>query len=145
MKLRMGLFDILALMHANKVINEQGETEKAGCVVLNDKQELLLVTNAKRDVWGLPKGHAETGETPEEVATRETLEETGYEVVIIKPLGDMVYNNGKTGEPIRVHYFLAKPLERTGETEEPWQWVSLAKAKELVMPNVKDFLEKVLG
>jgi 8-oxo-dGTP pyrophosphatase MutT (NUDIX family) len=131
-------------MHANPILNAAGEILKAGCIVINEKHEILLVINDQRDTWGLPKGHAEHGETAVEIALRETLEETGYEVEIIRPVDDLTYTNGHTAMPIRVHYFLAKPLSRRDAAEETWGWFDLATAKTMVRPNVKEFLETVL-
>ena len=128
-------------MHANPILNASGEILKAGCIVLNDKDEILLVINDQRDAWGLPKGHAEHGETAEEIALRETLEETGYEVELIGPAGDLTYLNGRTNMPIRVHYFFARPLTWRNNAEETWAWFELEKAKSMVRPNVKEFLE----
>ncbi len=44
------------------------------------KREYLLILNKKGNAtghWGFPKGHVEEGETEEETAKREILEETG--------------------------------------------------------------------
>lgn len=49
------------MSHENKIKNESGETMKAGCVVVNDNNEVLLVSRADEDIWSYPKGHAEEG------------------------------------------------------------------------------------
>jgi 8-oxo-dGTP diphosphatase len=46
-------------------------------------------------MWQFPAGGIEAGETPEEAAVRETLEETGLEVKAIRLLGQRVHP--KTG------------------------------------------------
>ena len=52
--------------------------EAAGGVVVNDKDEVvMIVRNSRRD---LPKGHREEGESFEECAAREVEEETGIKV-----------------------------------------------------------------
>lgn len=63
------------MSHENKIKNESGETMKAGCVVVNDDNEVLLVSRADEDIWSYPKGHAEEGESLEDVSVREVLEE----------------------------------------------------------------------
>jgi len=131
-------------MRDNSVINQDGEVEKAGCVVLNDHNEILLVTTKTRSEWALPKGHAEAGEALVDVALRETREETGYDVEIVKPLGDMNYFSDKADGPVRVHYFLARTLKQHGDAEGEWEWVDLDKAKSLVWASVKEFLDKEL-
>lgn len=48
-------------------------------VIVSDRtlQEVLLVKGKKSQKWGFPKGHMEMGESEEETAVRELLEETG--------------------------------------------------------------------
>lgn len=55
-----------------------------GAVIYNpDNQKFLLIRNRRSAHWGFPKGHVELGETEEETAIREVLEETGLNVKII--------------------------------------------------------------
>ena len=43
----------------------------------------LLIRNRRSTHWGFPKGHVEPGESNEETAMREVLEETGIDIVIL--------------------------------------------------------------
>ena len=45
--------------------------------------------------WQFPAGAVEAGETPEEAAVRETLEETGLSVEAVKLIGDRVHPKSK--------------------------------------------------
>ena len=117
-----------------KIKNKSNETVKAGCVVVNDDKEVLLIGNSEGKIWAFPKGHAENRETLEEVALREVKEETGYEVEILKRLSDITYAHGLTDEPIRVAMFKAKPTRKAGDGEKDLQsaWFSINKAKEII-------------
>ena len=77
---------------------------KAGCILVNKEQKeiALVVQNGE---YSFPKGHLEENETIQECAIRETIEETGHDVKIIKKLKSIKY---KSPEDIvnEKHYFL---------------------------------------
>jgi 8-oxo-dGTP diphosphatase len=60
----------------------------SSCVVLNQKEEVLLVLRQDFRIWALPGGGLEPDETWEQAAVRETLEETGFEVEILQYIGE---------------------------------------------------------
>ena len=133
------------MSHENKIKNDNGETVKAGCVVVNDNNEVLLVSRANEDVWSYPKGHAEEGESLEETAVREVLEETGYKVEILSRLSDLKYEYKDTNESITVAMFKAKSLGQNGtpEKETKSKWFPLEEAKKVVYPNIAYLLGEV--
>ena len=118
--------------------NTKSETLKAGCVVVNDKKEVLLVTNQEKKTWEFPKGHMDSGESAEQTAIREVKEETGYDVEIIKRLPDVTYIHGQTGEPIRVVTFQAKPVAISGEREKGTQckWCPIDEARKIIYQDL---------
>lgn len=129
----------------NKVKNEAGEILKAGAMVI-DQGKVLLVTGKEGNVWSFPKGHAELGETIEETAIREVQEETGYEVELIKRVGDLTYTNKETGELIRVVMFKAKPIRDTGlkEVETKHDWFPIDEAKQLLYHKPSYLLDEMI-
>lgn len=72
------------------------------------KLKVLIAHRPRYDDWGLPKGKADKGETPEETAVREVLEETGFHCRIVAPIGTSRYrvNNGVK----EVKWFAMRPL-----------------------------------
>lgn len=57
-----------------------------GAVIFREEdgvKKFLLIRNKRSAHWGFPKGHIEPGETKEETAIREVLEETGIHIDII--------------------------------------------------------------
>ena len=65
--------------HAMIVVEKQ---RTAYCVALKDGK-FLMVHNTERNGWEMPGGKIEQGETVEDAAKRECLEESGYDVEII--------------------------------------------------------------
>lgn len=62
----------------------------SGGVVIKDNKVLLL--KKRGNIWVLPKGHIEKGESLRQAAIREVKEETGIDVVIISKIGWIFYN-----------------------------------------------------
>lgn len=98
------------------------------------KLKVLLAHRPRYDDWGLPKGKAEKGETAEETAVREVLEETGFHCRIVAPLGTTRYriNSGIK----EVNWFAMRPLpdspgfDKNKEVDEI-RWLTKKKAKAL--------------
>lgn len=59
-------------------------------------------------IWSFPKGHLEAGETAEQAAVREVLEETGLTAEVNAPLGTIAFWFMLDGKRIHktVHHFL---------------------------------------
>ncbi len=76
----------------------------AGGLVFNEAGEVLLIRD-RNGYWVFPKGHVETGESPEETAQREVVEETGIEARVTARIGETNYVNDR-GEERRISWFL---------------------------------------
>jgi ADP-ribose pyrophosphatase len=55
-------------------------------VIFNDKNEILLVKEKADGRWALPGGWSDVGFTPTEIVVKETKEETGFDVRVIRLL-----------------------------------------------------------
>ncbi len=60
------------------------------CAVFN-KERLLLSLRRELDLWTLPSGQLEFGETPAAAAARSTLEETAISAAVVEPIGLYYY------------------------------------------------------
>jgi 8-oxo-dGTP pyrophosphatase MutT (NUDIX family) len=85
----------------------------AGVIITNENNQILVLYRGEpfNDV-SFPKGKQENNETLEQTAIRETKEETGFDVQIIRKIGVNKYEYfwEPTKEHVvkEVHYFLGK-------------------------------------
>ena len=96
----------------------------------------------KSGTWALPKGAIDPGETPEDAAVREALEETGVHGTLVEKLGDVRYVYTWEGERVFkvVSFFLLRAGRgRIGDIEEAMrvevadaQWLPLDEAQKLL-------------
>lgn len=77
----------------------------AAAIVINDNNELLLIKGPRRG-WEMPGGQVEEGESLSQAAIRETKEESGIDIEIIRFCG--IFQN--VGNSICNTLFLAKPV-----------------------------------
>ncbi len=120
----------------------------AGTVVYDPERGLLLLWRHRfiTDSWGweVPAGHIDPGETPEQAARREVLEETGWEPGPLRPLISYFPTNGLTDQSF--HCFVADGAQRIGEPTDPSEserieWVDLRTVREIVrVGNMRDGL-----
>ncbi|WP_421384861.1 NUDIX hydrolase [Bacillus salacetis] len=81
----------------------------AAAICVNENQEILVVRGIDSDIWSVPSGGIELGESPEECCVREVKEETGCEVRIKEKL--QIKQTMIKGIEVTTHYFA---VERTG-------------------------------
>jgi len=68
-----------------------------------------------KELLEIPAGTLEKGESPEECAARELIEETGYKAGSLKPLGRCYLSPGYCTEVM--HFFLATNLAKVSQQE----------------------------
>lgn len=64
------------------------KVDVAAAIIRDELGRYLLVQETRPDMrgrWGLPGGHIDPGETPQEAAIRETREESGLKIEITDP------------------------------------------------------------
>ena len=86
----------------------------AGGVVLREGAagaEVVICGRDADDVWGLPKGTLDEGESLQEAAVREVSEETGLKVEIVKKIGVVEYWFSADG--VRYHKWVHHYLMRS--------------------------------
>ena len=117
----------------------QREVSAGGVVYRRAGEEIEVVLASRRTrrgdlAWGLAKGGIEPGESHEDAAVREVMEETGYTAEIEASLGETRYFYVWEDARIRktVHFFLMRctggdPADRDDEMEEV-RWFPLDRA-----------------
>lgn len=78
----------------------------AGALVEKDRSVLLVrrATSPFQGCWGLPAGHVEADENPATAAVRETLEETGLQVRVIRLVDAYFFDDHPKGNGIFLVY-----------------------------------------
>lgn len=111
----------------------------AAAIVINDKNELLLVKGPRRG-WEMPGGQVEEGESLSQAAIRETKEESGIDIEIIRFCG--IFQNVRNG--ICNTLFLAKPIGgELIQTEESLDSGFFPISKALDKVTWKDFRKRI--
>src|SRR5881628_2674273 len=95
---------------------------------------VAMIATRGRTRWGLPKGAVAPGETSEQAALREVLEETGLEAQIVKPLDTIEYFFRASDTLIRKRVDFYLMLHTGGELKpqltevDDVEWVELSEA-----------------
>lgn len=101
-----------------------------------NETRFLLIKNKRSAHWGFPKGHIEVGETSQETAIREVLEETGLKIQILdnfQSVSDYKIQ-GKIEKSVTI--FIAKALTNNIKLQEEeiddYIWQTYEKAYEIL-------------
>lgn len=119
--------------------------EAAGGVVIRDGK-VAVVHRDRYDDWSLPKGKLDKGESFEQAALREVLEETGLQVELGEELEPVSYVDQK-GRPKVVRYWLMEVVggefQANDEVDE-LRWLAPGDAVELLSyPHDRELVEGV--
>jgi 8-oxo-dGTP pyrophosphatase MutT (NUDIX family) len=134
-------------------LRERRATAAGGVVLRHGDQgpEVALLGRVNDGSWVFPKGTPCAGESLEQTALREVREETGLDVRILRPLGEMTYSFAASGERVHkiVHFFL---MEATGGDPSRHdaeydlvRWVAAPEARRmLTFDTYRDVLDRAL-
>jgi len=102
-------------------------------------KNLLLVKRRDIPIWVIPGGGIEKGESPEEGAIRETKEESGFDIKIVRKVAEYTYKNrGKMA-----HIFEAEVIGGKAQLNREAKdigFFTLDKLPELYHPFIPDWL-----
>lgn len=121
-----------------------------GAIIINDKGNVLLLKSHKwKDMYIIPGGHIELGETTEEALIREVKEETGLDIFDIDFLGfqESIFHEKFF---IRRHFILLDFVCKTKGNEvvldneaQNYLWTPIENAFDLpLVSNTKTALKK---
>ena len=94
--------------------------------------EIACIFREARGDWTFPKGKLDAGETVEQAALREVLEETGLHCNIVRFIGTTNYVHRK-GKPKIVTYYLMTPVEgefTPNDEVDELRWLPLEHVRE---------------
>ena len=123
-------------------------------VVQDDRGRVLLIHKTDNDLWAMPGGGHETGESITDTVVREVKEETGYDVEVValtgvytNPKHVMAYDDGEVRQQFSI-CFTARRVggqARTSSESSEVRWVSIGDIDSLDMhPSMRLRLQHAL-
>jgi 8-oxo-dGTP pyrophosphatase MutT (NUDIX family) len=122
----------------------------ATILIMDNNKRLLMQKRADNGTWGVPGGSMNPGETLEETARRETLEETGIKLGIINFIkiysGPELYYEYPNGDQIYIvtAVYLAKDFTQTAQEHDEEvlevQFYPLNNLPENISPSIQIIL-----
>ena len=117
-------------------------------IILNERGQVLLGQRRSglfAGSWGLPGGKVDLGETLQQAAVRETLEETGLTVegIALSSVSDILTDSAHfVNISFSARGFQGQVEEREPEQIGGWQWFDLDRLPQPLYHNAAQSLEK---
>jgi 8-oxo-dGTP pyrophosphatase MutT (NUDIX family) len=120
-------------------------------LVLDEGNRLLMIKRSDSGSWGLPGGAMEPGESAENAAKRETLEETNLEVDEMSLIGVFsgpeFYYKYPNGDEVHNVSIVYRSRDWHGEMKlndehTEWGWFSANEMPEDLSPPIKPIVEQ---
>lgn len=114
--------------------------------------EVACIHRPGRDDWSLPKGKLEPGESFEECARREVLEETGYDCVLGRFAGSTEYLDRRDRLKVVAYWYMdpapgvrfEEPALNSAEEVDELRWMEMTVARRaLTHAHDRDLLSQV--
>ncbi|MBN9315810.1 MAG: NUDIX domain-containing protein [Devosia sp.] len=118
----------------------------AASVALIDRDRVLLIQRARKPyfgMWSLPGGRLEPGETAEQAAEREILEEVGLRVWRLHPIRRMLMGEGNFVLQVFATEAFEGEILVAADEITAYRWVRLDEIG--LMPTTPDLGEVVAG
>ena len=98
-----------------------------GVLIVDDDMRVLLVEPTYKDVWEIPGGIVELGESPREAARRECREELGFDIEVRRLLVVDWVSQGRTPGEGLLFIYATGPVETSqivlpSEELRSWEW-----------------------
>ncbi len=146
---RIDYFDDPDAPRANSVV------PSVTAIVVNDADELLLIHKTDNDLWALPGGGHDIGESIADTVVREVEEETGVDVEVAGVVGFftdprhvMAYDDGEVRQQFSICFttrLLGGALRPSSESKEV-RWVSVEDLGDLAMhPSMRMRIDRYLA
>lgn len=127
----------------------------SNAIVVNPHDEVLLLQRSEHlkqaNLWGLPGGMAEDGESPKSAAFRELREETGIRDLDIEYCGEGAYMVDASDERIRMYVMFSRltscsavRLNPHEHTDYVWENLHTLPEREDLLPGILVIINSLL-
>lgn len=112
--------------------------EQGGCFLIGRRPAGVPLAG----LWEFPGGKVDPGETAEQAAARECLEESGLAIEVGAPYPAVVHQYDH--DRLALEFFACRPVEPKAPPKPPFRWVALAELATYPFPAANAVLIELL-